>query len=594
MAENSASLSQADAKKVKCRIRVAEEYAKKHFQKAADRAQKLYDGEHYEDIGKPSSEPRVIVNYIWPMVETLVQSVAFNYPEFTLVPLNQEGAAAEPIAAQAIRHEWRQSKAQRECKRALRDSKITNLGVVYTGWLFETEGPKPVRMESGRMPVEGEEQDQTPDLMSAEPAVDQLAVREDRFLVKRISPKCFLIAPECDSVLENAAYCGHWELWPLEKVKADKRFKNTRQIKGNSKNLKEYFGKAAGESEPLSTGDEKADMLRVQLYHYWERDRRIHAVFCDEHDQPLLVEKWTWKADRYPYRVLRGPGDEDDFFDTPPPLRVEHPQQEINESRTQLSVQRKISNPGYQAVGWSPDQKSKRQMRSGHANRIIEVEKPLELLPRAQVQPEVYQSATQAVQDIQFIGGLNEYQTATPPTKRVTTSEVEAIQQAGGARSSADRQAFEMFCAEVAEDLLAWLQQYSVRTRTLPIYDESGSVTDFKDYSSRDIQGQFSIEVYVGSTSAPNEQDKVKNTGFLLQSLQPFAEAYQIDLRPLLRDLLRSIPGIRNVEEIVPEPQPMMPGMAPPGMEGQEPPMDDEMLNQLAMMMMNGGQGAIG
>lgn len=583
-----ASLSREEAQVVKRRIQIAEEYAKKTFCKNAKRARELWLGKHYPNMDRRAEEARVVVNYILPMVQTKVASISMRDPQFLLEPENREAQESLPVAKDALRYDWRKSEAMRECRRALWDREVTSLGIVFTGWLFETEDGQ--RREDGRPPVAGEEPDQTPDALSGMAATAREEIREDRFLARRLCPDRFLVDPECDSVLDNAAYCGFWELRELTEVKADKRFRNTRDLKGTAKNLKGFYPSDLREKWD---SEEKvhADCKRVKLYHYYERRRRLHVVMCEEHDKPLLVERWVWQADRYPFRVLSGLVQPDEFYGLPEPILVEHPQQEINESRRQLSHWRQVGVPGYQAVGFSLNETQRVQLRSSAPNRVVEdLAAELKPLQQTQLPSEAFQAENRALSAFQMICGLNEYQTATPPTKRMTAPEVEAVTQGMGARQMDDQKAFEEFVAGVAEDCLAWQQQYSVRTRSLPIYDEDDNVMGFRDVTAEAIRGQFGVKVFAGSTAAQRQQDQLQGIGYLLQTLAPFIQGGLVNPRPLLAQLLKTIPGIRNTDQILSPDDPGMGGAAPPAGETPAgPSAGGGALDQLAQMRMMAG-----
>src|SRR5436190_21210989 len=115
---------------------------------------------------------------------------------------------------------------------------------------------------------------------------------------------------------------GYWEVVPLRDVKNNPHFTNTKNLKGNSDNLKNFM------DPTLNPGEVPNDLKRVKLYHYFERARQIHVVMCDETPNPLYAEKWTHKTGRYPFRYLLGPGDEDTPYGMPMPLLLQHAQKE--------------------------------------------------------------------------------------------------------------------------------------------------------------------------------------------------------------------------------------------------------------------------
>ena len=636
------------------RIERARKFAKDRWLPHCERARKLYDGQHWEDMHLPSERARIVVNYCRQTVETKVANIAFNYPDFHLRPLNTMGQAHANVATHLLQYDWRQADGQREAKRALRDKGIYGLGVVMTGWLYEPDtspGEASVPVEGGRPAEAVEASDTTPDSAPSTPMGGSSLLSEgipedgsppllemnssefpnssfapapmrppraDRPFAKRISPCAFFVSPECDAVLENAEYCGYVELRALDEVKADKRYSNTRQLAGNTKSLKPWMDREEMSGQEKAFGDyTMSDSKRVTLFHYYERRKRLHVVMCDEHKKPLLIEPFRHEGDRYPFAVDRVSDDEDCFFPTPPLLWIEHQQREINEARTQHSEWRGQSVPKYQTRG-PLDEDQKQRICSNRAGTTIEnLVEPVTPIVAAPLQKEVLEAGSLALQDLQFIAGLNDYEVAQPTTKRVTTAEVQAIQQGTGSRGAADRQAFEMFCAEIATHFLELEQQYSVRSRELPIYDRDENISEFVDFTPEQIRGEFLVEVHVGSTTAPNAKGATEAIGWIMQSIPNFVNAQAaaqqlgMDLRPLLPRLLKlALPDLRDVEQLLvgqieqsmAQPalppgmpmaggQPAGPEMAAAGMPGAPPESggDASALAQLLQMGAGGG-----
>lgn len=584
-------LTDRDAKVIYDRIDRARRYTEKEVHPNLKRARELYAGQHWPGQHQRSDMARIVCNILYPAVETKVSNLAFNYPDFTLKPLNREGSAHSDVARHVIAYDWRQMDAQDEAKRALRDRETYGVGLAYVYWLFETEpieGEAGVTVEGGRPAEAMEPTDTTPDPVLPDPLMmdPMFRVRTDRPAVKRLSPFSFFVSPECDAKLENAEYCGYCELRPLDEVKADKRFKNTKNLKGEAKGLKPYLD---DDTRQLDEGAMPSDCKRVKLFHYFEKKRKLYAVYCDEHTKPLLADEWTWAGDWYPFVVNRNPDDEDCFWPCPPLLRVEHQQHEVNEARTQHSEWRAQAVPKFQTRTTLEDQ-ARQKFGSRRAGELIEnVGEPIENLPVPPINPEVLQAGQMAMQDLQYGLGLNAYEVANVPTKRMTAPESEAVRLSGGSRAVADRQAFEMFCSELARRVLALEQQYSVRSRELPIFGQDEQPVDFRDFTKEEIAGQFLVEVAVGSTTAPKTEDVLEGVGFLMQSLPPFIQSMQagqmvgLDLRETLAELIRAaLPDARNLQATLlkqisqPMPPPMMAQPAqmagpPPEAEGVMP-----------------------
>jgi hypothetical protein len=560
-------------------------YYERAFKDSFERCLELYRGNHHEITRGSARKQRkncLVVNFIKYSVRTALNSVAFNIPDVMLKPQTPESEQNEDTAERAVNYEYRISKAHRELQRAEFDYFLCDLGVVMTGWEFKTDT---VHLTDQRLMVEGEEPEPEAVLKAVEtgeplaPPVPQEKVRKDNFYCKRIDPRCFRIDPECDSVLDNAAWCGFVEYVPLDKIKRDSRFKNTKQLKGSDKNLKGYF------SEEMSRLDDEklpGDVKRVELWHYYEKERRLHLVYCDEHHEPLLEEEWHWEADRYPFRVNVLPGSESQFYPDPPRLiDLEHMQQEINEGRSMLATIRERCGPFWLSVKGTLDQQSRKQLESGTINRVVEVnaqtaDQALSPARHNSLPIDFFNALEKAEGDFRTLSGLNQYEAGQTPTKRLTTAEVQAISGSAAALRRADVQKFEEFCAGVAEDCHAWMQQYAIRTRSLPIYKDE-SLIGWKDYTAKDIQGQYEFQVFVGSTEIKDQEGKLAEISHAFQTLTPFMQMMDpmtgqpVIKNPaeLVRQFLSALPEIKNVDAIMDGNAP--PGMMPPaGMMGME------------------------
>jgi hypothetical protein len=129
--------------------------------------------------------------------------------------------------------------------------------------------------------------------------------------------------------------------------------------------------------------------------------------------------------------------------------------------------------------------------------------------------------------------------------------------------------------AEMPDDIFDLMQQYTLFTLQLPIYDEHQNVINFEPVTKDVIQGDYHVTVAVGSSEIKNQQGLIEQIGFLLQALQPYAGAGVINIKPLLEQLLSLMPELKDIKAIVgdttqaPGGMPPPPG-APPGPGGPE------------------------
>lgn len=570
-------LKRGEAKILKDRLRRSIAYYEKRFKDPADRCLRMWRGDHWNLGDFPNMQPdqhALVVNYIKHIIQTKNDATCFNPAEIVVKPLNREGERNAPTARIASNYEYKEANAHREAKRTHFDKELFGFGVLMTGWEFWTDD---IYLVDGRQTVEGEE----PEAEALNRAVEEGKplpapvardkVRRDNFYSRRLDPRRFLVSPEGDWVLQNHEYCGYREIVPLDEVKAlgkAGKFENTASLKGSMKNLDEFcdglYPKNQSGFEPPS------DVKRVELWHYFEKKRRIHCIFAEESEKPLLVEEWPWPHDRYPFHCLFGPRTQDDFYpDRPQVLDWEHMQREINLHRSLQATHAGSNAQFFTVAEGSIDEANKQILSSTTPNRVVTVKTQsaqgaIAAGPQTQINPDAHQAVRQAEDDLATLSLLGDYALGNVSTKRMTTTEVEAIQGQGGARKQAEVRDFEEFCAGIARDLLDWLQQFAVRTRLLPIYadDDPMRVQEWIEYDATLIKGDYDLEVYVGSTEVKNTQGRVEEIGFVLQALQPYVQMGAVNPTELVKQFLGLFPDIKNLDAIVPQ-QGSQPG-APP------------------------------
>lgn len=582
-------LSKEETKARYRRMKVAERYYETEFQPRYEECQRLLKGEHY----KARDDHQVVVNVYPHIIETLTHSVTFAHPEIIIKPMDPQGQANQETAEKVAAYDYRKSHAHREARRAFKESRMYNFGVVMVGWEFETDE---ACYTDQRLPVEGEPPDPQAVLDAVTsgnpppPAVPKAKVKKDQFYCKRLDPRSFRVSPEATWVVEDMPWCGYVEYRELGDVKGDPRYKNTKNLKGSDQNLTGYFDREKDEKgQDIPT---PPDMRRVKLMHYYEKRRRLHMVFCDEHENALLSEAWAWDHDRYPFRLVFNEPPEDQFYGMPPMLLWKHMQQEINHFHTQLAIHIRRFVRKYVARTGAFTEANKKKLMSGTDGTVVETtEDPTSsLVPvlDAQISPDVYNYEAKVMQYLSLLSGIDQYEMSRAPTKRMTQEEVNQVASSGGARAKRAAASFEELCGEIAEEIIAWNQQYAVRTRQLPVV-ENDQVVDWQGWTKDEIAGEYSFEVYVGSTEIKNKAGQVEELGFLLQSLAPFfgpdpaTGQPMLQAKPFLRQFLSLVPDLKDVAAIVGPDTPMPPPGAP--MPGGPPGGQDPM----AMLAMQGG-----
>lgn len=596
MSYRAPSLPTADRDAIRRRIRIAINDAAGGYRKDAKAARDLYKGAHYTGMKEAKSFDRVVVNFLKGVVETKVASLAFRDPDFYIRPVSERGKANLDRTRAVLTWEWRRAEVADTLRACLRDREMLGLGIARARWKFVySHGtgafPRATEILVGDRPEVLEERQPdafadpyAPPARKSEPPVSEVDKREDRPEIVRIPPEKFWVAPMTGPSLIGARYCGHTVTRPLAEVKRDHRLSYTEELQGSVDGLSDILPADLHGKGPHEVPE---DLRQIDLHIYYEWERRLCAIFTDECEHPLWLGEWDSASGEYPYRVTRSEDDDEEFYPEPPLLALRHPQTEINHARSAIAKHIRQANGGYQThAALTPANRA--QLRSDKMLRIVELEGAGDIhpLPNIPIPPDLWNAERLAKDDLGVLAALSDYQLFQPPSKRTPTAEVEAIQSASAPRAEQARSNFEAFVAHLGHDTLRLLQKYAGYSRDLPIFQKNqgaGPVEEVSSYTQSEIEGDFLVEVYVGSTQAPERQRIQQQLGFIMQGVPQMIEAIAmsdqigINLRPFVRQLLTTAaPDVRDVETLIPDtpPVPALAGGGPsiPGEGGLEPP----------------------
>lgn len=563
-------LSTGERDAIRRRIQIAVKHADDTYRKDVKTACDLYEGRHYEDLKVRRNYDRIVVNVLKGVVETKVAGIAFTDPDFFIQPVSVRGEENLTRTRDVLKWEWRRQKLMNTMRAALRDRETLGLGIARARWRFVAttgNGPMPRGTEQiagGRPAILGEED---PSLGAGDVAYEEpvlrARIRHDHPTVERIRPAAFFVNPEAPADLKEALYCGHTVVRTLAEVKRDKRLKNTGKLQGSVEPLRDLLPPDLYHAKrPQDTPE---DVRRIALHIYYEMERELCAIFTDEQAEALWVGPWDSPSGEYPYRVTRCESGDDGFFPKPPLLELLHPQREINHARSAIARHIRQANGKYQTnATLTPRNRS--EIRSDKELGIVEIEGNgrLDVVPPIPIPADLWNAEALAKGDIGILAALSEYQLFQTPTKRTNTSEVNAIQGAGQPRAQMARADFENFVGELGADVLALLQTYATYTRNLPVFNRAGRIAGVEEYRKEEIEGEYLVQVYVGSTRAPERERIAEQLGFIFQSMPNLLQALQmgdalgINLRPFVRYMLMTAaPDVRDVETLIPDDAPV-------------------------------------
>jgi hypothetical protein len=312
------------------RVRAAEK-AREEWESRYEvvRCREYWSGLQRDDPTDGSGDRRAQVNRILPTIRAKIPSLYFYYP-FARVSASpaKSDTPAETVDDKAQLLQDTANALLRDPRCGLKEQTLIALkeafwafGCVEVGYSADfADNPS---LRDAAPPLKEDEQTE---------GVEAYAkiVKEEWFWTRRIPPRQVIVSsPESVVVAEND-WLGYWEWMNVEDVKKAPAFQNTTNLK------------AAGRKD----GDEKdrdSQSDEVLLYKVWDQRTMTRYVFAEGHDKLLLKQPF----DRLPLFFLRFEIEPDRFRPIPPIYALLGVQDEYNDSREFLRMQRKTRVPRY-------------------------------------------------------------------------------------------------------------------------------------------------------------------------------------------------------------------------------------------------------
>jgi hypothetical protein len=267
-------------------------------------------------------------------------------------------------------------------------------------------------------------------------------VSHERFYVKRIPARQVIFSSDESGVIEENPWIGYWTVALLEDVKRTKIYKNTQDLKAS--------GIKTGEDG--SDEEDKGAANKVKLYHIWDLRIKMHYVFAEDHDLPLLQRKFK----RFPLKLLRLDVDPDALLPIPPIYQMLHPQYEQNDSREWLRMNRKGTVPRYTYDEDAVDPANMKKLESGEMGTYIPRKQNTHSVIEPVNQPNYSAVAAQtlALSDKEFaelsmVGGERR---GVPQSKTATQAKIVDVRSQ--VQESFDRTTVSKWLASIVEELI--------------------------------------------------------------------------------------------------------------------------------------------
>lgn len=566
----------------------------KRYVMRIDTAKKWRKDEGYEETwgrlidlyrNKPfsglSADHRIAINVAFATVNTIAPSVAVNYPFVTVNPRLPEMGPQAHAAEAAVNYWWKHYDWRPEIKRAVKDSLITGNGWVKVGWRYETKPREKTEEELygeyeqlrqqaidavTQNPLAGAQTPTDEELRAQiDPMVEEPTI--DAPFVERVSPFDIYIDPEA-TCPEDLKWIAQRMVLPLEDVKKNERYRKAAREKlqaDASTNVR--WRDSRDQSDESRKYDD--DVKRVVLWEFYDLRAQFYCVFAETGDDFLLEPTDFPYPYGSPFVFLGNYEVPDQFYCIGDLEAIEPLQQELNATRSDMINHRKRWQRAYLAKRDALDPSAQNALLTDKDNRIIYIDGDVDLhnvvvpLQQLTLDPQMYQHSQQIEQDVDLVSGVSEYQRGAISEIRRTATEAAMIQDAANARAADKLAQIETFIGHVARRVVQLAQQYLTGDHVARIVGPEGAQM-WVPFNIEQIQGEFDFEVEAGSTQPRDESYRRQQALQLANVLAPYV-GVAVSPQALVTYVLREGFGVKNPEQFVLMPDPMMMGGMPPG-----------------------------
>jgi len=374
-------------------------------------------------------------------------------------------------------------------------------------------------------------------------------IREEWFWTRRVPPRQVIVSSPESTVVDECDWLGYWEYQRVQDVKKAPAYSNTSDLKGSGTDEKK-------EGVETSSDD-------VKLYKVWDQRTKTRYVFAEGHDQVLLKQPF----DRLPLFFLRFEVEPDKFRPIPPIYNLLGAQDEYNDSREFLRMQRKTRVPRYTVdeEGVLPEEMQKFEDNDPNVwikrrqNSSGEVISPV-------MQPNMSDSALQSLtlsrQEFDQLSGIGAE--ARQQASSGTATQAAIMNQRQNVQESFDRYVVAGWLAQIIREMVLlaidkmtlprWIQINSDQNSPEFMADAMHIAQMHKEITLQNLQDahddlRWDVTVDVESLSPASEQEKQAQWMQALTLISNPMVAPLLAMSPELLKRTLDLNGIKNAKD---------------------------------------------
>ncbi|KKL13214.1 hypothetical protein LCGC14_2528010, partial [marine sediment metagenome] len=446
-------LKEEELREIKDYIHIGKAFSEKEYKTPNKDFKNYYKVEHYKN---KSDKDQVAVPQTFSIVRTILPNVLNDRPHILCSPNNTDTVRTAKINQALANSMWKDYKVQSEVELAAIDLLVTGWGLVKLGWQYESKKvissePREIfGMKFGEKDTE-----------------EEITIKDEPF-VEWVDPATIYVSPDAKN-LDDSPFVIQELVQPLNKVKNNPMYRNTKDLKATRKMSKDYTPKE------YTDDDKKTYLDKVVLYEIYLRDTREIITLAEGHDKELSIKKFPYRFDTFhPFEDVenyRIPGFFYAFGEAKPIL---HQQKEIDKIRTrQIQYGKRFARVILHTKSAQLTDNALKDLMAGKDGTLVEVGniEGVQVLEYPDISRDTATQESAIKKDIQEITGVSEYQRASLPSTQRTATETNAIQSGSEARPNEKLRKMEEFMARIARKLIALAQQYYDADRIIRITD---------------------------------------------------------------------------------------------------------------------------
>lgn len=484
----------------------------------------------------------VTFNIIHTTVQAVLNSVLTGKSYIYIEPVSPEAIGTEDFVEKVINYWWKRLKVEKQVKLTAIDYTALGQGVTYVDWDFEVDK-------------------------------DDMIIADEPFAL-HIPYKDFLIDPNATAEeVYKAKYMIRRFVKPTKDLKADSRYKHTKNITGDSKL-----------DDVISKGVPKEDAELTTLYQIWIPEDYASYVMRD--GCPDILRTVENKFGReYPFVLMRNYEMPDELMPYGEVKILYEPQQTLNRIYSLvLKHAKKVSTRQYIANSLI-SREELRKLKDAEDGEVLSVEgnsKANDIITPiadAVLSGDVYRAYEMIQSAVVQLSSISEYRRSSMPKGERKATEAAYVEQATEMSTNTKEEDIGEHCEDIAKKIFILLKDKdNINMRDIVYKDQTSGQYMAEQYNNESFPGEHSYRWESGASAPINSNTKQNKAQTFINILKEIVSvspmvAQRINWIELLRMTAKDF-DIDSLEQVLTPDEsmmPMQPGMEQPGMEqGQE------------------------